>query len=159
MTKTAGADWYQDVHAYPARDIAPVFLTDDQFQGVQDRADGSEPPYAIKTFKQGHTFTEQIPLWGLNSIISQNYAAGPLYELFVPPDGEQRLDPEFVKSALDKVRSARNGVAHNRPVTPALYEQTRIRMHRFLVHLEFDVERAVLRIGASVDDLFTQLRA
>lgn len=158
MATTTGPGWYQDVHSYLPRDIAPVFLSDDQFQAIQERSTATEPPYPIKKFKQGLTFTEQIPLWGLNAIITHNYAAGHLYELFVPPAGEQRLDPEFVQSALDKIRSARNSVAHNRPVTPALYEQTRIRVHRFLVHLEFDVERALLRVGASVEDLFSQLR-
>ena len=157
MSEADGPDWYRDLASYLPREIAPVFQTDLQFEAVQERAGGTPPPFAIRRFKQGVTYTERIPFWGLIAIITHNYAKGPLYELFVPPAAGQRLDPEFVTSGLDKIRSARNAVAHHRPISPELYEQSRIRVNRLLEHLEFDVVRAADRIGAAVDELHKEL--
>ena len=154
MTSSGGEEWYRDVHTYLTRDIAPVFLSDQQFQDVQDRSGSDDPPYPIQRFKVGSTFCERIPFWGLQAIVTHNYAKGPLYDLFTCPRPSERLDPGLVSSSLDKIRDVRNTVAHHRAISPQLYLKATAICDLFLEHLEFDMYKTEERIGAAVAALF-----
>lgn len=159
MASAAGDEWYRDVHRYLPREIAPVFLSDQQFQDVQDRQPSNDPPYPILRFKLGITFTERIPFWGLQAIITENYAKGNLYELFTAATPSDRLDPGFVGSSLDRIRAVRNTVAHHRAVSPEVYGKTTSLCDRLLAHLEFDMGKTEERIRAAVAELYRERRS
>lgn len=146
LTLERGRDWYRDVDSYLDSEAAGRFRKGEEYAQVQDRSDSSEPPYQILAFRSGMVFVQRIPFAGLQRIIEHNYASGPLADMFLPPAGDVKLDPAFVKASIDRVRDARNDVAHHREITPESFAASHHRARKLLDHLEFDVDRAMRRI-------------
>jgi hypothetical protein len=155
MTAEQGRDWYLLPGTYLDPDSAGRFTKGDDFQAVQDRTGGGDGPYPIQRFRYGSTFLERTSFSGLQRIVEHNYASGPLSELLRGPEGE-KLDPERVRKSLDLVHDIRNDVAHHRTITPEGFSAAERRIVELLVHLEFDVFRALTRIDEAADALLRE---
>lgn len=152
-----GREWYRDVESYLDPQSASRFRKGDDYAQVQDRSGAGEPPYPMLVFRSGMIFVQRIPFAGLQRIIEHNYASGTLTSMFLPPADEPRLDPAFVKASLERVRNARNDVAHHREITPENFSATYERTRRLLDHLEFDVDRAMRRINTAAEGLLSTM--
>lgn len=157
LTIKGGRHWYRDVETYLDAEAAGRFRKGDDYASVQDRSNDAELPYEMLTFRFGLLFVQRIPFAGLQRIIEHNYASGLLVRMFEPPTGEARLDPASVKSSLNRVRDGRNDVAHHREITPENFTVTYRRARQLLDHLEYDVARAIRRIGTVADELRSNL--
>jgi hypothetical protein len=150
MSTELGSEWYRDPGSFLDKESANRMTKGDDYAQVQDRGSGT-PPYPILRFRLGITFMERIPFSGLQRVIEWNYASGALRDLFVPPHGGMRLDPERVAASLEKLGTTRNDVAHHRAITPEAFQLAKARASEFLEHLEFDTDRALGRIYSAVE--------
>jgi hypothetical protein len=157
LTATLGRRWWeQEPRAYLDEGSASHLRRHMLDEKLATEHDGR---LLVRKQTSGIGFLAQLPMWVVQRVIMKALREGGYRSLFGQLDPRLDLDPERIAQDLDRLRDARNAVAHHRPMKSAVFEDAYGRAVGLLKLLGFDVVKAEARLADQVNLLHRRLVA